>query len=83
MRFVRYDRNQSRAVPQMETLVRVKSFEQNIVVDSVKSSRQVKQQEYNAVTIINFTQNVIVNVSEGGFAAITGRKNGFTRVAKL
>ena len=67
----------------METLVRVKSFKQNIVVDSVKSSRQVKQQEYNAVTIINFTQNVIVNASEGSFAAITGRKNGFTRVAKL
>ena len=63
MRFVRYDRNQSRAVPKTEN--RVKSFKQNIVVDTVKSSRQVKE-----LTIINVSQNVVVNASEGGFAAM-------------
>ena len=47
---------------------RVKPFKQNIVVESVKSSRQVKQKEYNTyiVTIINFQKNVIVNASKGG-----------------
>ena len=47
---------------------RVKPFKQNIVVESVKSSRQVKQKEYNTyiVTIINFQRNVIVNPSKGG-----------------
>jgi len=29
-----------------------------------------KQQEHNTVTMINFKQNVIVNASEGGFAAM-------------
>ena len=48
----------------------MKSFKQDIVVDSVKSSRQVKQQKYNTVTIINFKQNVVVNASEDSFAAM-------------
>ena len=36
------------------------------MVESVKSSRQVKQKEYKIVTIINFQKNVIVNASKGG-----------------
>ena len=36
------------------------------MVESVKSSRQVKQKENNIVMIINFQKNVIVKASKGG-----------------
>ena len=52
---LRYDRNQSRAVPQIENLE-----------SSLLSSRQVKQKENNIVMIINFQKTVIVNASKGG-----------------
>lgn len=52
------------------------------MVDSVKNSKQVKQQEHNIVAINNF-KYVIVNATEGGLAAMKSLVSWLRRFIKF
>ena len=65
VRFVRYDRNQSRAVTRTENLESSLLSRISWSTLSKAADRSSRQKQFNTVTIISFKQNVIVNASEG------------------